>query len=231
MNPAEFAAILKQSLADHKLSGGEKTALAAWVAANVTTDQHRGVARHELFAVAKAAAETGDPRTVIDWLEDVLKVLLPVMPVAVGGSAAKAEAFFSPGDACRLHIAHRFSSARQSADVCVFTITDDRITRAILDAHRRGVTIRIITDNEKAFDPGSDVERLRSAGVPLKVDATPFHMHHKFAIFDKERLLNGSYNWTLGAAEQNEENIVDTGDGVLVAAFSEAFETLWEKLR
>ena len=26
------------------------------------------------------------------------------------------------------------------------------------------------------------------------------HMHHKFAIFDGERLINGSYNWTRGAA-------------------------------
>ena len=173
MNPADLAAVLRQSLADHKLSGGEKTALARWLAANVTTDHERGVARHEVFAAAKAAAATSDPGAVIDWVEDVLKVLLPVMPAAAPPQAAKekAEAFFSPGDACRLHIAHRFASARQTADVCVFTVTDDRITRAILDCHRRGVRVRIITDNEKAFDPGSDVGRLREAGVPALVAA------------------------------------------------------------
>jgi cardiolipin hydrolase len=229
MSQADFAAVLRQSLADHKLSGGEKSSLAQWLAANVTTDQERGVARHEVFAAAKAAA---DPAAAIDWLEDVLKVLLPVVPSSAGPpqTAAKAEAFFSPGDACRLHIAHRFASARQTADVCVFTVTDDRITRAVLDCHRRGVKVRIITDNEKAFDPGSDVGRLREAGVPLKVDATPFHMHHKFAVFDRQRLVNGSYNWTRGAAEQNEENLIDTGDPALVAAFAGAFEALWERL-
>lgn len=139
-------------------------------------------------------------------------------------------AFFSPGPACLGQIVHRFLAARRSADVCVFTITDDRITRAILDAHRRGVAVRIITDNEKAYDPGSDVDRLRAAGVAVKVDATPFHMHHKFAVFDRARLVNGSYNWTRGAAENNEENLIDTGDPALVAAFLRHFEELWAKL-
>ncbi|MCA9056002.1 MAG: endonuclease, partial [Planctomycetaceae bacterium] len=50
--------------------------------------------------------------------------------------------------------------ARETVDVCVFTITDDRITRAILDAHRRRVRIRILSDDDKSGDLGSDVERL-----------------------------------------------------------------------
>ena len=61
-------------------------------------------------------------------------------------------AFFSPGDACWQHIVHRLSLAHKTADLCVFTITDDRISRAIMDAHRRGVKLRIISDAEKAHD-------------------------------------------------------------------------------
>ena len=60
--------------------------------------------------------------------------------------------------------------------------------------------------------------------MPVKVDRTPFHMHHKFAIFDGARLLNGSYNWTRGAANDNEENLIDTGDPRLLAAFRRQFE-------
>jgi mitochondrial cardiolipin hydrolase len=55
------------------------------------------------------------------------------------------------------------------------------------------------------------------------------HMHHKFAIFDGERLLNGSYNWTRGAANTNFENLVDTGDPELIAAFAEEFKRLWNR--
>jgi phosphatidylserine/phosphatidylglycerophosphate/cardiolipin synthase-like enzyme len=55
------------------------------------------------------------------------------------------------------------------------------------------------------------------------------HMHHKFAIFDGERLINGSYNWTRGAANVNYENVVDTSASGLVAAFAAEFQRLWNK--
>ncbi len=55
-------------------------------------------------------------------------------------------------------------------------------------------------------------------------------MHHKYAIFDGTRLLNGSYNWTRGAAHDNEENIIDTGDPRLIGAFQKHFDELWAKL-
>ena len=54
-------------------------------------------------------------------------------------------------------------------------------------------------------------------------------MHHKFALFDGERLIHGSYNWTRGAADVNYENLVDTGDPDLIAAFAAEFERLWNR--
>jgi mitochondrial cardiolipin hydrolase len=145
-------------------------------------------------------------------------------------NVAPSEAFFSPGDACRHRIVHRFNVARRSVDVCVFTITDDRITRVILDAHRRGVAIRLISDNEKTHDPGSDIAEFRRVGIDVRIDETEHHMHHKFAIFDGTRLINGSYNWTRSASEFNEENLVDTGDTVLLRAFQAEFDALWQRL-
>ena len=123
----------------------------------------------------------------------------------------------------------RLRACRRSADLCVFTITDDRITRALLDCHRRGLKLRLITDNDKAFDLGSDIERIAAAGVAVKVDRTPFHMHHKFAIFDGGAVLTGSYNWTVGAAKNNEENLVVSNDRRLLTAFTGEFDRLWKK--
>jgi phosphatidylserine/phosphatidylglycerophosphate/cardiolipin synthase-like enzyme len=56
-------------------------------------------------------------------------------------------------------------------------------------------------------------------------------MHHKFAIFDGELLLNGSYNWTRSAAEHNQENFTVTNDPAVVRRFAEAFARMWEHLR
>lgn len=77
------------------------------------------------------------------------------------------------------------------------------------------------------FDEGSDIQRLKNAGIEVRTDRTPAHMHHKFAIFDRQTLLTGSYNWTRSAAEHNHENVVVTADARLTEAFDEAFERIW----
>jgi len=238
MNVEELANLLRQSLADHKLTPSEKTAISSWLAKNVQTDQQRGVARHTAFEVAKLSLSAVDA-TIIGWLEDVMRILAPMAAAAPNapGLPEPDQAFFAPGERCLQQIVQRFMTVRRTADVCVFTITDDRISRAISDAHRRGVKLRIISDHDKAFDAGSDIQRFREAGIPIKLDDIDTHsepgqnghMHHKFAIFDGVRLLNGSYNWTRGAADMNYENIVDTGDPKLIAVFAAEFERLWNR--
>jgi phosphatidylserine/phosphatidylglycerophosphate/cardiolipin synthase-like enzyme len=91
------------------------------------------------------------------------------------------------------------------------------------------VSLRIVTDNDKAEDPGSDIQRLQSAGIPIRVDHSSDHMHHKFAVFDAACLITGSYNWTRSASEVNEENVVLLYDRSLVRQFRERFEALWVK--
>jgi len=225
MNAAELDALLRQFLVDHKLSGSERQTLMAWAEKNITTEQKRGVARSRLFEAARNAVTDPAAIEVIDFLEAALKVIVPAQNA--GAAEPSSTATFSPGDACLGLIVNHIINARRTIDICVFTITDDRISNTIVAAHKRGVKIRIITDNEKAYDAGSDVSRFRDAGIPVVVDETPFHMHHKFAIFDGRRLLNGSYNWTRGAAADNEENIIDTDDVKLIARFQREYDALW----
>ena len=84
--------------------------------------------------------------------------------------------------------------------------------------------MRIITDDAKADDLGSDIDRLGRPGIAVRVDRSPFHMHHKFAIVDGATLLTGSYNWTRGAARDNEENLIVTDEPRLVSAFASTFD-------
>lgn len=236
MDANELSQFLRTSLADHKLSGGERSALADWLAANVGTEQDRGLARHVAFEVAKG--EVSDPKTaqIIDWLEAVMKAIVPNVPDATAADS-EARAYFSPGERCLQQVIHRFGECRHSADVCVFTITDDRISRAILDAHHRGVKVRIISDHDKAGDLGSDILQFRAVGMSVKLADVHGrtdrhvngHMHNKFAIFDGTHLVNGSYNWTRGAADTNFENIVDSTDARLIEAFAEEFKRLWNR--
>jgi len=43
-------------------------------------------------------------------------------------------------------------------------------------------------------------------------------------------LLTGSYNWTVSAGAENDENILVTGSPRLVERFARNFESLWRRL-
>jgi len=226
LDVAEWDKMLAQTLEDNRLSKSERQALKERLRDAALDDRVRAVLRSRVFETARKKLDDVRTIPIVDWLEEVSKLLLPF-----SGPEGEpfVEAHFSPGEACVRRIRGMLDGARRSADVCVFTITDDRIAAGILAAHRRGAAVRIVTDDEKARDLGSDVLELARAGVPVRVDNSPYHMHHKFALFDDDLLLTGSYNWTRGAADSNEENMILSNDRRLLASFRGEFERLWKK--
>jgi len=227
MTPQQFELELRKTLDDRRLSRGERRALQELVRG--TDGDELPLLRNIAFKVARAELDDSPAtRQVIDWLEEVVKVL-----VADRGDEPppSSQAYFSPGTEPLRKIVGLLSAVRTSCDICVFTITDDRIAEAILDCHRRGVLVRIISDDDKAFDRGSDIHDLQQQGVRVRVDHSPHHMHHKFALFDRRTLLTGSYNWTRSAAAHNHENVIVTSDHQLASAFGELFDRLWHELK
>lgn len=140
------------------------------------------------------------------------------------------EVAFSPGPDCKNLIIEHIKSAALDLWVCVFTISDNDITRALLRAHQQGVNLRIITDNDKSMDAGSDIFELEDAGIQIRTDQSSSHMHHKFSIADGSRLITGSYNWTRSAEQYNQENIIATEHPDLVRPFKIEFRRLWSLL-
>jgi len=226
MKPQDVQRMLRQTLDDSKLSRTERTAMGR-IFDHLSLDESAlGLYRSMAFDLAREALSQNNAAEILNWLEDVVKVLQ-----AKSGTQKlpPAEWRFSPHEDCTGRIVSLIESARQFIDVCVFTITDDRISDALLAAKRREVALRVITDDDKSFDRGSDIDRLRSQGIAVRMDRTDYHMHHKFALFDKSLLLTGSYNWTRSASKHNEENFIISGDQRFVVAFDDLFERLWDQ--
>ena len=225
----ELLAQLDDTLADARLSDDERRVLVHTLREAQPPEDGLRQLRNRAFDLVRARTADPEQLTLLKWLEGVVRAIdTGRSPDSV---AVRSQAFFSPGTACLQAINQQLRSARHSVDLCVFTLSDDRITAEILAAHRRGVSLRCISDNDKEFDLGSDIGQLRAAGIPVAVDRTEAHMHHKFAIFDGARLLNGSYNWTRSACEFNEENLVLTNDPSLVRRFADEFDSLWKELQ
>lgn len=141
------------------------------------------------------------------------------------------EAYFSPGNDCKNAIIDEINKATKSIKICVFTISDNDISRAIEEAYQRRIEIKIITDDDKSNDKGSDIYTLFHSGIEIKTDRSENHMHHKFAIIDDEILISGSFNWTRSASKYNQENIIITDNSVLISKFQNQFEFLWKSMQ
>ena len=137
--------------------------------------------------------------------------------------------YFSPGTDCLNAIIDTLLEARNNVKICVFTISDNRIVDAIKELQYRGINIKIISDNDKRFDRGSDIEYIARRGIDVHIDLTEAHMHHKFAVIDDKITITGSYNWTRSAERYNHENIVITDSEKIAKAFTKEFDKLWEK--
>lgn len=114
------------------------------------------------------------------------------------------DAFFFPNEKNIEKLVTYLSKAQKSLKICVFNITNDRLANTIFDAHKRGVNVRVISDDECMENQGSDVHWLANQGVPVRTDDNAqFHMHNKFAVVDDTFLITGSFNWTVQAGKSN----------------------------
>ncbi|MFK7787967.1 MAG: phospholipase D-like domain-containing protein [Phycisphaeraceae bacterium] len=221
---------LDATLIDGVLSKAEEQSLRD--AIEVLAGDRQGLAfiRNRAYRKARERIERS-PTDTLRWLEKIDKIVdNTVSPPEQGGKHADCLVAFSPGEMGLEMIMRELRDAKRSLDICVFTITDNRISDTIIDAHRSGIAVRIITDNDKQFDDGSDIARMVRADVPTRFDPDTDHMHHKFAIVDGQRLITGSYNWTRGAT-RNHENVTVLSEQQLVESFVKEFNHLWSTFR
>ncbi|WP_140919243.1 phospholipase D-like domain-containing protein [Limnobaculum xujianqingii] len=225
MDNKELEHYLESTLADLTLSQSERVKLREL--SQVLDTEQSGFMRNRAFDLVRAQLNTAPEnlQPVLKWLEMVIKTI----DIANQRKKVTSSACFSPGDTCRKKICEILAQTTSKADICVFTIADDIITESILAAHQRQVQIRIITDNEKSEDDGSDIEYLQHKGISIVMDNSPYHMHHKFAVFDDRYLLNGSFNWTKSASQYNYENILITDSPTLLAFYQQEFTRLWQR--
>lgn len=121
-------------------------------------------------------------------------------------------------------------SANTTMELCMYTVTYDRIRDSIAQAAARGVRVRLITETDTINQPGSDIRYLADHGVDIRHDqVSTSAMHHKFTVIDGEVLLSGSFNYTRNAVTANRENLIISSNPSLVVPYAEQFELLWKE--
>jgi len=170
---------------------------------------------------------SNDVRTIpiVDWLEEVSKLLLPS---AAAEGEPFVEAHFSPS-APPASVASAASSTAPAAapTSAVFTITDNRIADGILAAHRRWR--RRPHHHRRREGPRSRLRRpgsWRGRGPGAGGHNSPLPHAPQVRALRQRPAADRSYNWTRGAADSNEENMILSNDRRLLASFRCEFERL-----
>ncbi len=98
------------------------------------------------------------------------------------------------------------NSARDSVDIAIYNLTLQNLGDALIKAHKRGVTVRIVMESE-AMDK-SLPQKLIQAGIPIVGDQREGLMHNKFAIIDGQDVWTGSMNYAYASAYTDFNNLV-----------------------
>jgi phosphatidylserine/phosphatidylglycerophosphate/cardiolipin synthase-like enzyme len=142
---------------------------------------------------------------------------------AIAGEVAQT----APGAEIRSMLQAALIHAMRRALAEVYTLTDPEVIADLVEAHRRGATVRVLLDPNQAYNlHGYSV--LRTEGVEVRWYPIPRGalLHAKIGLFDGELVL-GSANWTLSGLGVNHELDIDTGDPVAVEAYASRFAADW----
>ena len=150
-------------------------------------------------------------------------------PLTVGDAIV--EPWFSPQDQpMRYAVQPLIARATSTVDVSIFFLTHKYVAADLINAHRRGVRVRIIVDATSAKNGYTKHELLRVVGIPLKVENWGGKMHAKAAVIDGEFLILGSMNWTSAGDNANDENTLILRSQRLAAEYLVWFEHLWQTI-
>jgi phosphatidylserine/phosphatidylglycerophosphate/cardiolipin synthase-like enzyme len=156
-----------------------------------------------------------------------------MLPVAAGAdqdqqsitvpAAGMIEMAFSPNEGSEALVVKVIRSAMSEIDVLAYSFTSAPITRALIDARKRGVAVTLVADfknnirEDRSGKARAALSALLNAGVDVRtISVYPIH-HDKVIIVDRRTVELGSYNFSDAAARRNSENVMVDWDNQRLA--------------
>ena len=139
------------------------------------------------------------------------------------------EAAFSPHGGGAGIIIKAVSEAKKTIKVQAYSFTNADIAKALVDAAKKGVEVRIVLDKSQETEKYSSATFFVNAGLPVRIDDDFAIAHSKVMIIDEETVVTGSFNFTKAAEERNGENVlVLRGNKELAALYLQNWQWRWD---
>lgn len=131
---------------------------------------------------------------------------------------------FSPEGKCTQEIVKVIAEAKKIILVQAYLFTSKPIAKALVEAQKNGVQVKIILDKNVLDENFSMPNFLAQAGIPIWLDGKHASAHNKVMILDGETVITGSFNFTKAADEKNAENLLILHDTDLAELYVKNWE-------
>jgi len=165
---------------------------------------------------ALPAQETGQPKATDLPLPDWISIYFTNPDDPNAGS------FRGGPDAA---LAEAIQGARMRVDVAIYHLNLWSIRDALLDAHRRGVQVRMVTESDNMDE--EEIQQLIEAGIPVLGDRRESLMHNKFVVIDGAEVWTGSMNFTTTGAYRNDNALLRIRSSRLAENYTAEFEEMF----
>jgi phosphatidylserine/phosphatidylglycerophosphate/cardiolipin synthase-like enzyme len=141
---------------------------------------------------------------------------------------ATIEVAFSPNMGATDLVVKAIGEGRKTIRVAAYSFTSKDIAQALLNAHKRGLDVKVVVDKSQAKARYTSAHFLANVGIPTRVDHRYAIMHNKFIVIDGVNVELGSFNFTAAAEHKNAENVmVLRGDPKVAKEYMGEWDRLW----
>jgi phosphatidylserine/phosphatidylglycerophosphate/cardiolipin synthase-like enzyme len=125
-------------------------------------------------------------------------------------------------------LAAAIGEVQATLDIAAFEFDNEVLTQAVLDAHERGVTVRIVTDDEHGLEEEDEsIPLFIEEGIPVVDDSRSGLMHNKFMIMDNTTVWTGSMNYTRNGVYRNNNHLLALRSQRAVQAYQTEFDEMF----
>lgn len=122
-------------------------------------------------------------------------------------------------------LAAAIDEARFSIDAAIYHLDLWSIRDALIDAHNRGVTVRLVTESNNLDE--AEMQELIEAGIPVIGDRRESLMHNKFVVIDGHEVWTGSMNFTVNGAYKNDNHLLQIRSARLAENYTTEFNEMF----
>jgi len=124
-----------------------------------------------------------------------------------------------------LPLVEAIENAVMSVDAALYSLTLYSVRRALIQADRRGVRVRVVmeSDNMEQADP----QALKDAGIPMIGDRREGLMHNKFVVIDGMEVWTGSMNLTDAGTYFDRNNLIRLRSPEIAEDYEAEFEEMF----